>query len=73
MKKLIVIVMLFLLLGSYIIYKSNNIDFKDNDGRKTFIVKFSKWVLQLGGNTKRVTANIIAQNWLPENTNSSDE
>lgn len=73
MRKLIAIGILFLLLGSYIIYKANDVDFKDGDDRKTFIVKFSKWVWQLGGNAKRVTANVIAQDWLPDDTNSTTE
>jgi len=60
------VILIFLLIGAYIIVSANDIDFKDGEERTDFIYKFSKWVLRLGGNFKTITGHAINMQWLPD-------
>ncbi|MBW3020892.1 hypothetical protein KY334_06355 [Candidatus Woesearchaeota archaeon] len=85
MKLLKVAIMIFLLVGAFIIYKANDTDFSETQDRNKFIFKFSRWILDLGKNTFKITANAVSTakdlEWLPEAnetiedniTNSSEE
>jgi hypothetical protein len=67
------IIIIFLLIGSYIIIKTNSIDVKESEGRSEFIFKFSRWIINLGFNLKTLAGNAVAMNWLPANTTNSTE
>lgn len=65
------ITLAFLLVGSYIIIQANGIDVDDSIDRKLFIGKFAGWMVDVGGNMRVLTGNVIAMDWLPE-SNQSD-
>jgi hypothetical protein len=72
MGKLIAILIIFLVIGGYIIYKKLNTDFEDNKERITFLSEFGSWVLQVGSSAKNTVGYAIEQKWLP-NINKTNE
>lgn len=59
------IVVIFLVIGGFIISKSYNLEEKED--QKTFLKSFGKWVLDLGKNVKDVTSYTIKEHdWLPK-------
>ena len=69
--KLWVIVLIFLVIGSFLIVKSNDLDLESDSDRSTFLFKFSHWAGGLFGNGKAVVGHAIAMDWLPENEENS--
>ncbi|MBT3304144.1 hypothetical protein HN592_04735 [Candidatus Woesearchaeota archaeon] len=61
-----VAVILFLIIGGYVIVKTDDLDLKEGEGRTEFVFKFARWVFHLGKNIKDITGHIIDQEWLPE-------
>lgn len=66
MGKIILIVIIFLVIGSYLIKTNLNTNFDESDDRANFIKEFAKWVFQLGKSTKNTVGYAISQDWLPE-------
>lgn len=66
MRWILVFVICFLVIGSYIIISSNSIDMQEKDGRKTFIGKAWDWMKHVGGSTKDTVGYAVKQDWLPE-------
>jgi len=64
MKLLTLFVIIFLLMGAIII--ALNSDLSLSSGKKSFIVSFLSWILDLGRNTVNVVGYVIHQDWLPE-------
>jgi len=75
MKILTISILVFLLIGGYIIYQAGNTNFSEGEDRGLFLFKFSKWVFNVGGNVVDVTGSAIGtamdHTWLPE-TNSTE-
>ncbi|MBW2998559.1 hypothetical protein KY321_03385 [Candidatus Woesearchaeota archaeon] len=76
MKLLKVAIIVFLLVGGFIIYKANDTDFTESEDRNKFIFKFSKWMFDIGKNTFDISANAVSDakemDWLPENNKSNE-
>jgi len=70
--KLWVIVLIFLVIGGYIIVQANNINLKQGEDREEFIFRFTDWLVGLGRNIVDLTGQAIAQDWLP-NDNGTNE
>jgi len=70
MRWAIIFIILFLIIGSYIIIKSNSINLEDKEGKVIFAKKFGVWAYQLGKNTKDVVGLAVKKNWLPEEKNN---
>lgn len=64
-------VIIFLLIGSYIIVQAHSIDLRDGGDRKEFIYKFARWTFQLGGNIADLVGSVIALDWLPDGVDDS--
>ena len=73
MKKLTIIVIVFLLIGAYLITTKNSYDIKkDSQDRISFLKDFSGWVVNLGKNLKELTGMAQKQEWLPKEYNDTD-
>jgi hypothetical protein len=76
--KLAIVIMIFLLIGGYVIVKAYNYDLENKDDRKGFLSHFFKWLKQVGINIKDITGMAVKQSWLPDtnltnNTNNTGE
>ncbi len=67
MKILIIIIIIFLLIGTFIIYTENKINIEKKQDRAEFFSTFSAWIFQIGGNVMDLTGHAIQQKWLPAN------
>tara|TARA_Y100000310_G_scaffold344022_1_gene454583 strand:+ start:2765 stop:3010 length:246 start_codon:yes stop_codon:yes gene_type:complete len=66
MKKLFFFVVVFLIIGGYLIVRNNDIDLEDEKDRKTFLKGFTSWVFKVGKSTKNVVGYATKQEWLPD-------
>lgn len=64
--RLMWLVLIFLVIGGFIIATSYNLNLKRPEDRRTFIGKFSIWLVQLGKNAVRTVGYVIKLEWLPE-------
>jgi hypothetical protein len=74
MGKLFWAVVVFLLIGAFIIKSAYDYDLSDGPDRKGFISRMGRWVWQLGGNIVDLTSFATKQEWLPgvNETNSTE-
>lgn len=74
MKKLIIFIILFFIIGGYLIATRNNLDIKENlKDQKEFLSKFTGWIFKLGGNVKEITSLTTKQEWLPDKEENKTE
>jgi len=73
MKKIFILITIFLLIGAYLIKTNYNLNLEEKQGQKTFINKFALWLFELGKNIKDITASAIKMDWLPENSSAKDK
>lgn len=74
------IIIVFLVLGGYMIVKAHQINLDEEEDREQFIYKFADWIFDVGGNIKSLTGHAISMEWLPDaedkenktDTNSSE-
>ena len=69
---LILVIIIFLVIGVYIIINAYNLNLEDKEDVKTFIVRFGKWLFQVGKNVKDVTGYAAQQKWLPAVNETND-
>ena len=73
MKKLAIGIILFLVIGAFIIIKQNNLDVKEDSGdRISFAKKFSGWLFNVGKNIRDLTWEAAKQEWLPKESYDND-
>jgi len=74
MGKIILIVIILLVIGTYSIYKNNDTDLSNLDSAGSFIGDLANWFFQLGKSTSNTVGYAVHQEWLPElnNTNSTN-
>jgi len=74
MGKLFWIITIFIVIGGYIIYSSQNTDISNPDSAISFAGKFASWLFQLGKSTTNTVGYAMGQDWLPEinQTNSTN-
>jgi len=73
MKKLTIAILVFLLIGAYLIVKQNDLDLKsEQEDRVSFAKKFSGWVFNIGKNIKDLTGQATQQEWLPKENYDND-
>tara|TARA_Y100000310_G_scaffold285838_1_gene309576 strand:+ start:62 stop:292 length:231 start_codon:yes stop_codon:yes gene_type:complete len=73
MNKLTIGLIVFLIIGGFIITSKNQYDLKeDNEDRKSFLKDFTGWVVNLGKNIKDLTGYAQKQDWLPQEKNETD-
>ena len=74
MKKLTVIIAIFLLIGAYMIVKDKDYDLKeDSQDRVSFLKDFTGWITNLGKNVKDLGSEAKDQEWLPQEYNETDK
>ena len=71
MKKLIFVIVLFLILGGFLIVLNNDLDLEKKEGKKTLVLGFAHWVYNLGVNVKNVVGYAVGMEWLPEKSLNS--
>ena len=67
MAKVFWAIVLFLVLGGYLIKTSVDADLNKPEGQKSFIVEYGQWIFQLTKNVKGLAGFVVTQDWLPEN------
>ena len=67
------IVLIFLVVGGFIIATSYNLNLKKSEDRRTFIGKFSVWVVSVGKNVVKTVGYAIKLDWLPETQNKTNQ
>lgn len=73
MKKITIAIIIFLLVGAFMIIKQNSLDMKESSGdRITFTKKFSGWLFNIGKNIKDLTGEATKQEWLPKENYDND-
>jgi len=72
MGKLLWIILIFLVIGGFIIKSSLDTDFSQPDDRKSFAQEFFSWLGQVFTSTKKTVGYAIDQDWLPE-TNQTNK
>lgn len=75
MKKTYILIIIFLVIGSYIIISSYNLSLQEKQDRKTFLLEAAKWIFNVGKSTKNTVTYAIKQDWLPEvnKTNNTEK
>ena len=67
MSKLIgFIIIVFVLIGGYMIYNSLDTDFDESGDTTNFLKEFAKWIFQVGKSTKNTVGYAFEQDWLPD-------
>ena len=73
MNKITIGVVIFLILGAYLITTRANYDLKDeSQDRISFLKDFSGWIVNLGKNVKELSGTAKDQEWLPQDYNETD-
>jgi len=73
MKKITIAIIIFLLIGAFMIVKQNNLDVKESsEDRVSFTKKFSGWLFNIGKNIKDLTGEATKQEWLPKENYAND-
>jgi len=73
MNKITIGVVIFLILGAYLITTQNSYDLKENSqDRISFLKDFSGWIVNLGKNVKELSGTAKDQDWLPQDYNETD-
>lgn len=73
MKKLLITIIVFLIIGAYLITTRANYNLKENkEDRVSFLKDFSGWVINLGKNLQEITGLASKQEWLPKEQNATD-
>ena len=70
---LTIIILVFLLIGAYLIITTNQYNLKDKDDTKGFLTKFGGWLMQVGRNIKDVTGYAVQKKWLPDANQTDDK
>lgn len=70
---LTIIILVFLLVGAYLIITTNQYNLEDKDDTKGFLTKFGSWLMQLGRNIKDVTGYAVQKKWLPDTNQTQDD
>lgn len=60
------IIIIFLIIGGYVIVRTHQIDLRDGGGRTEFMFKFSRWIFHMGGNMKDLAGYAVKMEWMPE-------
>jgi len=73
--KIFALILIFLVIGGFIIATSYNLNLNKPEDRRSFLGKFSVWVVQLGKNTVNTVGYALKMDWLPkkENGNTSKD
>ncbi len=73
MGKILIAVIVFLVIGAFLIIEQNNFDLKENSkDRVSFAKKFSGWLFNVGKNVKDLTGQATQQEWLPQENYDND-
>ena len=72
---IVFLIIVFLIIGAYIIKTTYDLSFEEEGDVKNFLVRFGRWLLQLGRNVKDVTGYATQKKWLPpvNETNQSED
>jgi hypothetical protein len=66
MGKIIWIIVIFLVIGGYIIYDNLEVDLNNDNERNNFIKEVGKWLFQVSKSTQNTVGYAIQQDWLPD-------
>ncbi len=64
-------IVIFLLIGAYMIKINSNLDSSDKDDQISFAKKYLGWIFQLGKNTAEVAGHVTKLDWLPNTSTNS--
>lgn len=73
MGKITIAIIIFLVIGVFLIVKQNDLDLKeDSEDRISFAKKLSGWIVNIGKNIKDLTGEATKQEWLPQENYDND-
>ena len=64
--KILHIVLIFLIIGAFVISTSYNLNLKKSADRRSFMGKFAIWSVNVGKNVIRTAGYALKLDWLPE-------
>jgi hypothetical protein len=73
MKKILFFIVVFLVVGGYMIKNSLDTELETKEEKITFAKEFFSWVKGVGSNTKDVVGYATQQDWLPDVNDSDDD
>ena len=56
-----ILIIIFLIIGSYMIISAYNLDLQESPDRKTFLSKVGRWLFQIGKSTKNTATYAVKQ------------
>jgi|GEM_PF-1897068 len=65
-KKIILLLVIFLIIAGFLIVKGSGYDLKDKEDRKAFAKAYFSWTSNVVSNIADLTANAIKMDWLPK-------
>ena len=66
MAKVFWAIVLFLILGGYLIKTSVDTNLDKPEDQRYFLIEYGSWVFQLAKNAKGIAGYVVKQDWLPE-------
>jgi len=65
MRKWWILVIVFLIVGAFLIINSSGYNLSEKEGRSAFIKNYTAWLGQLFKNVRNLTSYAISLDWLP--------
>ncbi|MBS3089562.1 hypothetical protein J4461_01625 [Candidatus Pacearchaeota archaeon] len=59
-------ILIFLLIGAFLIISNNNLHISQSEGRVIFARSYYNWIFGLFGNVKSLTGYFVSTEWLPD-------
>jgi hypothetical protein len=66
------IILIFLVLGAFLVVRYNNYKLDNPDDRVGFVKDYGKWLFGVGRSTANIAGAVIKEQWLPEKANETD-
>lgn len=63
--RILPLVIIFLVIGGFVIAHNYNLNLKKSEDRRSFIGKFSIWVFNVGKNVVKTVGYVVKLDWLP--------
>ncbi|MFH1642780.1 MAG: hypothetical protein ABIC04_07845 [Nanoarchaeota archaeon] len=68
------ILLIFLIVGAFIITSSYDLNLKRTEDRRTFIGKFAIWIVNVFKNAAKTVGYVVKLDWFPDNEiNNTDK
>jgi len=73
MKNMIILILVFLVIGAFIIKTQSGLSLGTKEDRREFAVQFGHWAERIFSNAKEVTAHAVKLDWVPDKPTPTNE